>query len=263
MDKAVWKEEAHYIAKTKILGSGNRTSNLKILIILLYWDRPKMIRNALNSIKEQTYDNWELAFIDDGSEAPGEPIVREILKDHLNQVKIIRTETTMAERFSPGSPIGLHMNNAVMDSDADVVVILCDDDALLPNYCEQLNIYFTMWPDEVWGYCHVIAFDPSQQDYHTAPPTPGFSYNGHTGRIAPSCAVDSSQVVYRSKCTKEGGIYWIYPQTGCLDCNFYEKMVEVYGNCPFMSNIGQYKAVFPDQMGKRGLTKPADIVYGG
>ena len=259
MDKAVWKEEINYSPKYKAPIETNVP--LKILIVLLYWDRPKMVQNALNSIREQTYSNWELAFIDDGSEASGEPVVREVLKDHLDKVKFTRTETTWDERFSPGSPIGLHMNDAVMASSADIVIVLCDDDALLPNYCADINTFFTNNPDQVWGYCHVVAFDPSQQDYHTAPLTPWFSYNGHTQPIAPSCAVDSSQVVYRSSCTKEGGMYWIYPQTGCLDCNFYEKMVEVYGKCPWMGCVGQYKGVFPDQMGKRGLTKPADKVY--
>lgn len=261
--KAVQKEDVGYIPAYKAPYVDSRTSPLCILIILLYWDRPKMIRNALNSIKEQNYDNWELAFIDDGSKVPGKPIVEEILKDHLDKVKFTRAETTWEERFSPGSRIGYHMNNAVMaSSKADIVVILCDDDALLPDYCSNLNKFFTENPEEMWGYCHVTAFDPSQQDYHTAPPTPGFSYNGHTARIAPSCAVDSSQVVYRSICTREGGMYWIYPQTGCLDCNFYEKMLPAYGKCPYMGFVGQYKAVFPDQMGKRGLTEPADIVYG-
>lgn len=233
----------------------------KILIILLYWDRPKMVRNALNSIKEMHYDNWELAFIDDGSETPGRPIVEEILGDQLHKIKFTRTETTMAERFSPGSSIGLHMNNAVRASDADLVMILCDDDAIHPDYCTNMNAFFESHPEEVWGYSHVIAFDPEHQDYHTAPLTPGFSYNGHTQPIAPSCAVDSSQVVYRADCTRVRGVEWIYPQTGCLDANFYERMLPVYGKCPWMGFVGQYKAVFPDQMGRRGLTKPADRVW--
>ena len=39
----------------------------KFLILLFYYDRPKMVRNALQSVKELNYKNWELAFIDDGS----------------------------------------------------------------------------------------------------------------------------------------------------------------------------------------------------
>lgn len=258
------KDEANYIIKYKAPYVESAPFDLRILVIILYWDRPKMVRNALNSIKEMEYDNWELAFIDDGSEVPGEPIVREILGDHIDNVKFTRAETTMAQRFDPGSPIGLYINDAVMASTADVAVLVCDDDALLPNYFSNLNKWFSENPNEVWGYCHVVTFDPSREDYHTLPKIArpiGTDINSHTTRIAPSCAVDSSQVAYRTRCIKDEGIRWIYPQTGCLDANFYEKMYAQYGLCPFMGFVGQYKAYFQDQMGRRGLTKPADLVY--
>lgn len=237
--------------------------NLRILVILLYWDRPNMIRKlALQSIKEMNYDNWELAFIDDGSDIPGRPVVEDVLKESLHKVKFIRAETTMAERGSPGSMIGWHMNNSVRASAADIVVVLCDDDAMHPEYCSNMNKFFTENPDQVWGYSHVIAFDPTLQDYHTTPLTPYFSYNGHTKPIEPACAVDSSQVVYRADCTRKDNIEWPYPKTGCLDMDFYNRMVPKYGLCPFMGFVGQYKAVFADQMGRRPvLTKPQDKVY--
>lgn len=237
---------------------------LKILMPFLYWDRPNLIRHVgLQSIKEMNYDNWELAFIDDGSDIPGRPIVEDVLKDHLHKVKFTRTETTMAQREYPGSLIGHNINEAVRNSDADIVVVMCDDDAMHPEYCNNINKFFTENPQEVWGYSHVIAFDPEQQDYHNAPLTPGFSYNGHTRRIEPACAVDSSQVIFRADCTRVDNVEWPYPKTGCLDMDFYNRMVPKYGLCPFMGFVGQYKAVFPDQMGKRPtLTKPRDRVYG-
>lgn len=93
--------------------------------------------------------------------------------------------------------------------------------------------------------------------------TPWFSYNGHTKPIEPACAVDSSQVVFRGDCTRKDNIEWPYPKTGCLDMDFYNRMVPKYGLCPFMGFVGQYKAVFADQMGRRAvLTKPQDKVYG-
>src|SRR5258705_1607329 len=232
------------------------STNLKFLIPLLYWDRPNMVRNALNSIREMRYDNWELAFIDDGSDIPGRPVVEDVLKDHLNKVKFIRAETTMAERADPGSMIGWHINNSVRSSDADIVVVLCDDDGMHPEYCNNMNKFFTENPAEVWGYSHVIAFDPTIQDYHTTPLTPGFSYNGHVKRIEPACAVDSSQVVFRADCTRKDNIEWPYPKTGCLDMDFYNRMVPKYGFCPFIGCVWQYKTLFSDPIGlKAVLTK--------
>ena len=53
---------------------------LKFLILLFYYNRPKMVLNALTSINKLSYKNIEIAFIDDGSDHPGEPVARE----HLN-----------------------------------------------------------------------------------------------------------------------------------------------------------------------------------
>ena len=39
----------------------------RFLILLPYYDRPKMVRNALKSVAESTYQNYELWIIDDGS----------------------------------------------------------------------------------------------------------------------------------------------------------------------------------------------------
>ena len=56
---------------------------LKFLILLFYYNRPEMVKNALQSINESTYTNFTIAFIDDGSEHEGKPIVHEILKPEL------------------------------------------------------------------------------------------------------------------------------------------------------------------------------------
>ena len=40
--------------------------SLKILILLFYYDRPEMVKNALKSIENSSYKNFTIAFIDDG-----------------------------------------------------------------------------------------------------------------------------------------------------------------------------------------------------
>ena len=39
-----------------------------ILILMPYYNRPKDVLLALNSIKNQSYKNWRLVFVDDGSD---------------------------------------------------------------------------------------------------------------------------------------------------------------------------------------------------
>jgi glycosyltransferase involved in cell wall biosynthesis len=211
-----------------------------------------MIQNALNSIKELNYDNWELAFIDDGSvDYPGEPIVREILKDHLHKIKFYNTEDSVEVKMERQSRHGLFMTQSVLDSNADLNFVLCDDDAITPNYLTDLNKYFTENPTKQWGYSHVIIFDPTSQDYHNFNIESDRRLNYYQAPVNPSCLLDSSQVAWRTDCLRKDNIHWNYPQTGTLDAGFFAKMYDKYGACDFMNCIGQYKGLFSDQMSHR------------
>lgn len=57
-------------------------NDLTILILLFYYNRPELVKNALFSIKNNNYVNWKLAFIDDGSLINGEKIVRSIFNEN-------------------------------------------------------------------------------------------------------------------------------------------------------------------------------------
>ena len=117
---------------------------LKFLILLFYYNRPKMVLNALTSINKLSYKNIEIAFIDDGSDHPGEPVAREHLKPSiLKKVKFYNTNDTIKQKIDRGgSEFGKLANEAVKNSDADIVLMLCDDDALFSDYLDYLNRFY-------------------------------------------------------------------------------------------------------------------------
>ena len=43
-------------------------NDLKFLILFFYYNRPEMVLNAIKSLNKNTYKNFEIAFIDDGSD---------------------------------------------------------------------------------------------------------------------------------------------------------------------------------------------------
>jgi glycosyltransferase involved in cell wall biosynthesis len=66
-----------------------------ILILMPYYNRPKDVLLALSSIKNQSYKNWRLAFVDDGSDEPGEDIVRGFFEEKdLDKVIFYNTGDT-------------------------------------------------------------------------------------------------------------------------------------------------------------------------
>ena len=46
---------------------------------MCYYERPNMVRFALESIRRQNYSDWELCFVDDTETGSGEQSVKDIL----------------------------------------------------------------------------------------------------------------------------------------------------------------------------------------
>jgi len=227
---------------------------LKFLIILVYFQRPKIVLNALNSIKQLKYSNWELAFIDDGSnnESLGEPIVREVLKENLDKIKFYYSNDTIEQKIKQGgSRHGEYMNKAIIESDSDVVIVLCDDDALISDYLNNLNDYFINNLDKNYCYSHVIVFNPDYENPFEKEKTD--HWVNKVGDINPVCNVDSTQVAYRSKCFKEDGLRYPFPQTKNLDAEMFKKLFERYGVCSYTGFNSQYKAYFDGQLGNTNI----------
>lgn len=218
------------------------TSNHKTLILLLYYDRPLMVRNALRSIlkADKYYENWEVAFIDDSSPRPGRIVAEEVLQSKLGRVQFYHTETSIEEkRQRGGSVVGKYMNQAIADSDADLVIMLCDDDELCPKYLFGLNEFFAKRPEAFCCYCHVHEYNPAfeQSDFVDHLDTP---YNKHTGPINPYLNLDASQVAWRSSMNRQMNIWFPWPQTKCLDASFYKQIGLLFEHVEESGSFGTY-----------------------
>ena len=52
---------------------------------MCYYERPNMVRFALESIRRQNYSNWELCFVDDTETGSGEQSVKDILGEQIKE----------------------------------------------------------------------------------------------------------------------------------------------------------------------------------
>lgn len=226
---------------------------MKILILCAYYDRPNMIRRALESVQMQQHQDWELAFCDDGSLVPGEPIVREIFGDDP-RIIYYNTHDSVEQKYAQGgSRHGMMLNEAMIKSKADICIILCDDDALYPGYLAGLSDFYEKYPEINYSYGHVSVYDPLN--------FPGWDrlvdnydnfINDHVGPINPVCQVDASQVSWRRKAGLYNGVLFPAPLTAALDAAVYGRMFQVFGPCVFNMLTTQYKGIFWGQMGNRG-----------
>lgn len=230
------------------------------LILLLYYERPNMVQNALRSIKALDYSNWELAFIDDGVLQPGKPIVESLLPDLLGKVQFYNSHHSVEDKIkNKGSHMGRLMNQAISKSNAQYGLMLCDDDALFPDYLTNLNTWFKAHPKQTQCYCDVVFFNPFKETPQQLQPDPYIWYGtekvdrvkhflnkgGRTVR-ASNC-LDASQVVWNLDWQRKHKCWFPFPKTKNLDADFYKNL----GYCQPAGFNGQYKAYYPSNLTTR------------
>jgi glycosyltransferase involved in cell wall biosynthesis len=228
---------------------------MKFLILLFYYERPEMLRNALDSVKQSSYKNWDLCVIDDGVNFPGVQAIDDCFgieerKEH--RISYVQTMDSIERKSKRGgSQFGLYANTAIEASDADIVIMLCDDDILMDDYMERLDEFYSMNPGVMYSYCHLKFYDPLKGE-NTEQNSVADGYtrylNSNTHPINPVRKVDSSQVSWRRTNAKDAGIKFPYPRTSNLDEVIFSQMYSAWGVCVFNGITGQWKGIHEGQL---------------
>jgi glycosyltransferase involved in cell wall biosynthesis len=95
----------------------------RVSVILPTHDRPDLLREALNSVYDQTYTNWEAVIVDDASHpavTPGQEDAR---------IRIIRHDTAHGGAAAK--------NTGVQHAHGEILAFLDDDDCYAPRYLER------------------------------------------------------------------------------------------------------------------------------
>jgi len=213
----------------------------KFLILLPTYNRKEMVKTAIDSVLSQNYDNFILAIIDDNDRWT-------VDCDIINHKKvdyIVTGDSDAEKKAQGGSRHGEKMNDFMSDYslECDIVLILCDDDALIPGYLSALNKYYTE-NDEKYSYCHVRKWNPNEENIDDVGDRKLPIHFNKTDALVPAGRVDASQVSWFLSDDR-------FPDrdTRNLDMAIFRKLHARYGNCKFNGIDGQYKAVFPGQLG--------------
>jgi len=243
-------------------------TNYKFLIICFYYNRPNLVKNALYSLKNSNYTNWELAFIDDGSDISGEEIVKNIFVDTSNITfynSYDTLEDKMKRRGHQGSNMGKYAQQALDSSKCDYGLFLCDDDILVPNYLEKLNEFYNNNLDKFYSYCHIKTYDPKVEI--PSEPFEKVTYHQNiTEPTNPFYKLDMSQVSFNVKECQKEKIFFPYPLTVNIDAEVFLQMYQKWGNITYNGIDGEYKAIYEDNLMRRsgqvvGKRESEDYVY--
>lgn len=101
-----------------------------VTVIVPFYNAETTLQQTLASLSEQTFEEWKLILVDDGSIDSSFSIATNFLNQYLGKVKIIKTL-----KQASGPSIG--RNEALKIVESDYVIFLDSDDLLAPFCLEQ------------------------------------------------------------------------------------------------------------------------------
>ena len=112
------------------------TSDPKVSIIMPTWNRAAYIMESVETVLSQTYQNWELIIVDDGSE--------DNTAELISQVGDSRVKFYKAGKIG----IGIRLKNiGIEKSDGELIAFLDSDDLWAPTKLEKQVAVFHEYPD--------------------------------------------------------------------------------------------------------------------
>ncbi|HXS37174.1 MAG TPA: glycosyltransferase family 2 protein [Flavipsychrobacter sp.] len=98
-----------------------------ISIIIPFYNTEAYLTEAIESVLQQTYDNWELLLIDDGSTDSGTQIAKQYAEQYANKIKYLMHEQHKNRGLTASRNLGLQQ------SCGEYIALLDADDYWLPE----------------------------------------------------------------------------------------------------------------------------------
>ncbi len=113
-----------------------------VSVVITAYNRPSYLRDAVESVLEQTYDRIELVIVDDRSDVPSIEAIEGIGVGNLSSFQYVRHETNRGANAA--------RNTGIEASTGDYVAFLDDDDRWLPEKIEkQVRAFTTTGAEDV------------------------------------------------------------------------------------------------------------------
>ncbi len=128
------------------------TARARLSIILPTYNRAGFLPGALASIDRQTFADWELVVVDDGSTDDTRDVIDRARPTIARNVKYIRQEN--------GGPAAAR-NNGIAHAEGDLVAFFDSDDLWHPAFLETCVAALDANPDVDWVFaaCRILDLD--------------------------------------------------------------------------------------------------------
>ena len=171
----------------------------KVDIIIPAYNAERYLRAAISSVLSQTFDDWRIILVNDGSTDGTAAIASEFESNLGNRMLVV----TQANAGLPAA-----RNAAIRNSSAELLAILDADDIWLPPRLAESVEVFESHPEVGLSYGLITWIDDAGNQLHTFQGNP----RNACGKIARSIyqrKVDlpCPTITFRRKCVEEVGLF--------------------------------------------------------
>lgn len=193
-----------------------------VSVIIPAYNASKFIEKTIKSVINQTYQNWEMIVVDDGS--------------HDETANIVLSFTAQDQRIrllrQPNAGVAVARNLAINHSQGKFIAPIDADDIWYPGNLEkQVNCIMT--GGEKVGLVYAWSVDINENDQLTG----GYHVSNYEGKIYPILVYydflgNASATVIRRCCLDQVGVYNTklreQEAQGCEDWDLYLRIAEHY-----------------------------------
>jgi glycosyltransferase involved in cell wall biosynthesis len=145
-----------------------------ISAIIIFLNEEKFIQEAIESVFAQTYDNWELLLVDDGSTDSSTAIARRYAEKYPEKVRYLEHDGHRNLGMSASRNLGFH------NAKGEYISFLDGDDVWLPHKLEQQVAILESQPEAamVYGPLQVWYSWLGNPEYNKRDHLMGVNHNG-------------------------------------------------------------------------------------
>jgi glycosyltransferase involved in cell wall biosynthesis len=124
-----------------------------VSVVIIFLNAEKFIQESIESVFAQTYDNWELLLVDDGSTDSSTKIAQRYVEQYPEKVRYLEHDGHQNRGMSATRNLGIR------NAKGEYIALLDSDDVWLPHKLEQQVAILESQPEAA------MVYGPSQKWY--------------------------------------------------------------------------------------------------
>ncbi|WZL88439.1 glycosyltransferase family A protein [Salinimicrobium sp. 3283s] len=192
-----------------------------VSVVVPCFRQGQFLPEALQSVLDQTYHNWECIVVNDGS------------SDNTEQVAAawLKKDKRFNYLYQENSGVSSARNTGIAHSKGEYILPLDADDRIAPEYIEKAVEAFLISPDLTLVYCEAEKFDEESGKWNLAP----FSLHTMSRKNVIFCSA-----LYKKKDWERVCGYDINMSTGIEDWEFWIALLKHGGMVKQLNFTGFY-----------------------